>query len=194
MSLDPLSDWTARLLAMPQVDTPLLGATNLADFYGDLADKVEADSPDGSSVGIFTFDRITFATTLVGLGFGPDASTAWAGKIATAYSTALATSVITPGTVTSAAWTLSTVDTLTAPTGAATITSIAAAAASLETDLIASNALFQAGTITTPSEADSSIEDFANAFRKATLLFEFLCIGIAAGAPPTPVPLTFPAK
>jgi hypothetical protein len=179
--LDPLSDWKARLLAMPSVNSAPSGAQNLADFIGDMSNKVQG-GPTGTQ-GIFTFDRGTFVSTLLGSGFGPVADTSWVMKISNAWFAGSSGSTISPSTVTDGLWTVSTVDVNTIPTGAVTITTLSSAKSTLEAGLLSAGAPYVAGTITDPSQSDAQVEKFAQAFRDAILAFKFNCIGIGLVGP-----------
>lgn len=195
MALEDLDSWKERLLAMPSVSTSIEGAQNLADFYGDKADKVQADSPDGSSEGIFTFNRSVFVVQLIAQGFGPSSSADWIPKISTAYEMALKASSISASTVTNSAWTATgNKDTQTKSTGIEVITTISAAKGILEAGLISAENPFLSGGIQNPDDMSDSNALFAKAFRDATLAFVFTCIGKVMGVPPVEVPLTFPAK
>ena len=76
MALDPLDAWYKRLLQNKPVNSPAAGAKNLADFYGDMADKVQGV---GGSPGIFKFNRALFVATLAP-GFTPDPSAPSTGR------------------------------------------------------------------------------------------------------------------
>lgn len=186
MALEPLSSWVDRLLQMPSTDSSPLGAQNLADFYGDKGDSVQAV---GGGAGIFTFNRSVFASELLAAGFDPVVDTSWASKIASAWETAVGASSITAGTVTNAAWTASVVDTLTAGSGSAVITTISSAKLLLQNALISVGSNYVNGSITNETENNAQIELFAKAWRDATLAFKFQCIGLVVGAPPTPLPI-----
>lgn len=186
MALDPVDAWVKRLLQMQPASSPNAGAQNLADFYGDLADKVEGV---GGAPGIFTFNRSLFVATLAP-GFSPDPSApSWASKIASAWETACGASIITPGTVANPAWTASSVDINTVPVGSSTIITLSAAKSKLQSGLIASANAFK-GNPTAGQEA------FAKAFLDATKEFQFLTIGLvlAPPAPPFPLPIPTPAQ
>jgi hypothetical protein len=91
-------------------------------------------------------------------------------------------SVITPATVTNGAWLGSgSKDTLTLPSAAATITTIAAAKATLISGLMAATA-----SNNPPHPLAQSISD-------ATLQFIFTCIGVAP-AFEVPIPIPIPAE
>lgn len=181
MAVEPLSGWAKRLSEMNQSTSPPAGAKELADFYGDMADKVEGV---GGKPGIFTFNRAVFIAALDG--FPPDPSApSWALRVSDAWQKACAASIITPATVTNAAWTASVKDVLTVPIGAATIITLSAAKVKLQTDLIASATVFK-------GNSDQGIIKFASAFREATLLFQFLTIGLVLAPPGAPVPLPIP--
>lgn len=189
MALESLTAWVDRLLQNSQVDTPSAGAWNLANFYGDKADLVQAVP---GTAGIFTFNRALFVSELLSLGFDPVDDTSWASKIATAWQTAVAGSSIAAGTVTDAAWTLSVVDSNTAGTGAAVIVTLANAKDSLESSLLSLGSNYVNDLITNESENNTQVEAFAKAWRDATLIFEFECIGLA-GPPPVQIPIVFPS-
>jgi hypothetical protein len=186
VALDPVGKWKDKLLAMGPASSPSAGAKSLADFYGDMADKIEGVP---GSPGIFTFNRAMFATQLVSMGFNPDPSApSWANTISTAWQTAVGISTITPGTVNNPTWTASGVDSLTVPTGTATIITLSLAKATLQAGLIASASSFQGNT-------DSGIEKYAEAFYNATKQFQFLTIGlVATPGGPVPVPIPTPSK
>lgn len=188
--VDPLSGWKSRLLAMPPVNTATAGVQNLADFLGDEMDKVEAQ---GGSPGIFTFDRPLFVSTLLSSGFGPTAGNEWAGKLATAWMTASGSATITAGTVTNGAWTASVTDIQTSPSGSSTIVTLSSAKTFLENTLLSAASTF--ASVTNPSQGDAVVDQVAGAFRDATLMFQFNCIGLAIAVPsPIPVPIVLPAS
>lgn len=182
MALPPLEAWVDRLRQLQPVNTQQLGAKNLADFYGDMADQVEGV---GGSPGIFTFNRSLFVATLAPQ-FIPDPSApSWANRIADAWQVAVASSVISPGTVINPAWTASVVDIQTAPIGSATIITLSAAKSVLKAELIKSAGQFS-------NDTESGLVAFAKAFREATKAFTFLTIGLAI--PGTPLPIPTPAQ
>lgn len=188
--LDPLSGWKSRLLAMPPASDANSGIQNLADFLGDQMDKVEAQ---GGGPGIFTFDRGLFASTLLSSGFGPTSGNEWAGKLATAWMTGSGSTTITAGTVTNPAWTASVTDIQTLPSGSATIVTLASAKTFLESALLGAASSFS--SVTNPAQGDAVVTQVAGAFRDATLLFQFNCIGLAIAVPsPIPVPIVLPAS
>jgi hypothetical protein len=169
---------------MQPANSQVAGAQNLADFYGDMADKVQGV---GGSPGIFTFNRALFVSTLAP-GFTPDPSApSWAAKVAAAWQTACSASIITPGTVVNPAWTASSVDVLTAPIGSATIITLGAAKSTLQAGLIASASSFKGNT-------DAGQEAFAKAFLDATKAFTFLTIGLVLAPPAPPFPLPIPTS
>ncbi len=176
MALDPLEAWVKRLSQMKPTDSKEAGAKNLADFYGDLADKVEGQ---GGSPGIFRFNRELFVATLTPSLAPEESAAVWATNIANAWQTAVAASVITPGTVVNPAWVVSGVDVLTLPLGSASIPTLSTAKETLQAGLIA-------------SAGDQ--EAFAQAFLDATRAFTFLTIGLTVGEPPVPLPIPTPAN
>jgi hypothetical protein len=186
MAVDGLSSWKSRLLAMPNVGDQTSGAWNLANFCGDMMDKLNVQ---GGTVGVFTFDRPLFVSTLLAV-MSPDGGTAWAGKLASAWATASGSNTVTPATVTNGAWAGgSTKDILTSPSGNSTIVNLSAAKSALESSLIAVGTPFVNKDIQTGAQADSSNEAFAKSFRDATLMFQFKCIGLNPAMIPTPVTL-----
>ena len=184
MALDPPKEWEKRLRAMAQSQSIPAGAQELADFYGDMGDKVEAI---GGAPGIFTFNRPIFIAQLIALGFAPTEPPAvWANIVSTAWLNAVNLSIITPGTVSNPAWTASGVDVLTVGIGSATIITAAAAKAKLQSGLIASASAFR-------SNSDDGIFKMAKAFHDATKEFTFLTIGLQLVGP-APVPLPIPSS
>lgn len=181
MALDPPKAWEDRLRQMAQSQSLPAGAKELADFYGDLGDKVQG-GPAGAP-GIFTFNRAVFAAQLIAIGYSPTLpAPAWAAILSTAWLNAVNASTIKPGTVANPAWTASGVDVNTIPIGSATIITAAAAAALLQANLIASAAAFK-------SNPDDGIFKFAKAFHDATKQFTFLTIGLVATPAPVPLPI-----
>lgn len=182
MALDPPKEWENRLRAMAQSQSLSAGAKELADFYGDMGDKVQGL---GGSPGIFTFNRAVFQAQLMALGFAPNPSApGWAAILSTAWLNAVNLSTVSPGTVPNPAWTASGVDVLTVPIGSATIITASAAKAKLQASLIASANAFK-------SNSDDGIFKFAKAFHDATKEFTFLTIGLTLVGPapvPTPIP------
>jgi hypothetical protein len=179
--LADLQAWQDRLMQMSPAKDPISGALNLANFCGDMIDNVQAS---GGHTGIFKFNRPLFTATLAA-SFAPTASpSVWATEISVAWQAAVSASIITPGTVTNPAWLISFVDVNTLPIGASTIITLSIATNTLKNALVTSQSTF------TNSVPDGS-KAFAKAFRDATLMFKFLCIGIA-GTPVSPVPLPLP--
>ena len=170
---------------MAQSQALQAGAKELADFYGDLGDKVEAE---GGTAGIFTFNRAVFAAQLIALGYSPTLpAPAWAAILSNAWGNAVKASIITPATVSDPTWTASGVDVATVPIGSATIITASTAQAKLLSSLIASAAAFK-------SNPDDGIFKFAKAFHDATKEFTFLCIGLVATPTPVPTPIPKGAK
>lgn len=190
MALEPLSAWVTRLLENFNVDSASAGAWNLANFYGDKADFVQAQ---GGSVGIFTFNRALFVSELLAIGFEPTGDISWANRIATAWRNAVAGSSITAGTVTHPAWTQSVVDNLTAGTGGAVIVTLSDAKDTLENNLTNVGNKYISSEITSVAQNNVQIEAFAKAWRDATLVFNFECIGEKV-TPPKPVPIVFSSE
>lgn len=184
MAIDPPNQWEKRLRAMAQSKSLPAGAKELADFYGDMGDKVQGV---GGSAGIFTFNRAIFAAQLIALGFAPTQSPAvWANIVSTAWLNAVNLSIIAPGTVSNPTWTASGVDTNTLPIGSATIITSSAAKAKLQSGLVASASAFK-------SDSDDGIFKMAKAFHDATKEFTFLTIGLTLVGP-VPVPTPIPTK
>jgi len=187
--LDPLSTWTSTLKALPSVDSQSTGAQNFAQALGDLMNKVQGGAT--GSPGIFAFAVPIMKAQLMTL--TPTGGPEWATKLATGWQTACTASIITPGTVSNPAWTASGVDVLTLPTAAATITTISAAGAALSSSLSAVAQIFQASN-PDPGEVANAPEKMAKAFRDATLLFQFTCIGLVLAPPAPPFPLPLPVS
>ena len=180
MSLDPLPDWTAAFEAMPLAATTAEGAQNFVSTLVGLQDKVQAGAT--GSPGILTTNAAPMIAAMSAM--QPTAGTEWVDTVADAWQATLTASTIAPGTAVNAAWTLSVVDTLTLPAAATTITTLAAAVATLKSGL---NAAASAGPAAGP-------EKIAKAFRDAVLEFKFNCIGLAAGVPPIPTPVLLSAQ
>lgn len=187
--LNPASHWESTLLTLPPVATIAEGTQNFANWAGDEEDLVQAGAT--GTPGILAFARSAFAAELLAL--SPTGGTGWATTIANKWKTAMEASVITPSTVTSPTWTMSgNKDTLTSPSAAATITTIAAAASALEAELLSVANIFQGSPDTATAQSGPGL--VAQAFRNAMLACQFLCTGLAPGEPPVPVSLTFSAQ
>jgi len=185
MALDPLDKWEKRLLSMGQSKSVVAGSKELANFYGDMGDKVQAGA--AGKEGIFTFNKEIFATQLMSMGFGPEpSSSVWAAAVANAWNNAVGLSIIKPGTVSNPIWTASSVDSLTLPIGSATITTASAAKGILMAGLIASSPAFK-------TDSKKGIKLMAKAFYDATKLFSFLTIGLVI-TPGGPVPAPIPTE
>ena len=164
---------------------------NLANAVGDLMGKVQA-GPLGQP-GILTFMSAVMGSSLGSAqpAAGPD----WVPQMVNAWQSAMMSSVITPGTVKFPGWTASQSDILTIPSAAASIPTLAAAAALLQTELMALAATYmnpQADTATLMSGP----QKMAQAFRDATSMFLFQCIGLMIlppPAPPAPLPQPYSA-
>lgn len=192
MSVDALSGWVTELDAMPPSSTIAGGIANLATFFDDMSKDVNAV---GGTVGIFAFDKATFESTLLGLGFSPTGTDDWIAKLGTAWEAGCSSAVITAGTVTDASWTASgSLDTETPSSGSGTILNLSAAKTIFETGLALASDPFIAGDITNETEANAAKEDFAAAWRDATLTFIFTCIGLILPPPPTPLSIPFAAE
>jgi len=188
--LEPLEDWTERLLNLPPVGTAQLGALNLANLYGDSADKVTAEG----SGPLFTFNRPLFVTTLLALGFIPTATTNWVPKVGTAFLAGVLAAIIKPSQKKDARWTASITDTLTPPLGAVVITTAVKAKTTLEAGLL--DAVKGFSEITDSSQSAAFQDSLSKAFRDATLEFEFKLIGLRVipGPATEPLILTFKAQ
>lgn len=172
MAVLDLDGWTARIQITENVSSTSEGDTNFSNAIGDLTDPLNVI---GGAPGVLTFARSIFKVQLDSL--VPTASTSWAALMAAAWGTAITASVITPGTVTDPAWSGSgNKDTVTLTTGAAVITNIAAAQASLQASLLAID----------PSDSNRAM---AKAFRDATLTLLLTCIGLGPPPPLPPIPI-----
>jgi hypothetical protein len=182
--LDPLSTWTNALLSLPPDSSSSAGIINFVAAIATLMNKIQA-GPTGTP-GIFTLNQSVFISNLSGL--TPTGTNSWVNTLANAWNAAVSASVITPDTVTAIVWTASGVDTLTSPSATTTIVSLSTAYATLVSELMAIATLFLTPGITY-SQVSSYPQPLAQAFRDATLAFEFNCIGVES--PSTPVPIVF---
>lgn len=183
--IDAEQIWVDEFAKLKPAKLAIEGITNMAGVIEKLTNKVDASLP-GATVapGIFKWNKAAFISQLTAL--PPTPGPEWAPKIANAWAAACSTGIITPGLVTFASgWQVSTVDTLTAPAGAATIPTIAAGQAAIITALNSIPAMMKAN----PAEAQKM---FAKAFRLGLISFTFTLIGIS-GTPASPVPTPFPA-
>jgi len=187
--IDPLEDWADRLLQMKPVGSAQAGAQNLADFYGDMADKVSAEGSNR----LFTFNRTVFVSTLLAQGFAPTGGTDWVQRVGTAYLAGVASATILPGQKNDGRWSASGSDVVTPNSGAAVIITAITAKEKLEEGLLASSVGFT--DIGKSSQADDFFVKFAQAWRDATLEFKFKLIGLIISGPTTaPLPLVFEAQ
>lgn len=176
--LDPASVLSANLKALAPSPIPIVGATNFVNTVCDYMEKVQAGS--GGSPGILTMNRPIFISMMTSMLPVPDLS--WVPNFVAAWLEAVSTGVITPGTVSNPVWIGSGgFDTNTLPSAAATITTLAAAATSLQSSLLS--------IVPDPT----SPLPLANAINAATLEFTFLCIGLASPPAFTPIPIPFSA-
>jgi hypothetical protein len=132
--------------------------------------------PTGSS-GIFALNRPAMIGILMTQ--EPTATKDWILKFADAWEAGVSGAIIAPATVTNPAWGGSGgVDTLTLPSGAATIVNIPAGKAILMAELSKVKP-----TVPAPMP-------LAEAVQKATKTLSFLCIGLSPGMTPVPIPFT----
>lgn len=167
-----------NILALPTTTSANTGMTNFVGVIAAFMNQVQG-GPLGTP-GIFTLGNAAMIAALSAM--LPVANNSWIMSFANALETGILTGLITPGTVTNPAWLGSgNLDTVTLPTPAATITTIALAKATL----IAALASATAG--------NNPPVPFAQAINDATLAFIFTCIGL--GPPPTflPTPIPTPA-
>lgn len=183
--LDPESAWIDKFKKMKPADTPIQGIQQLADTIEGLINKVEPNLPGATiSPGIFTWNKPIFIAQALAL--APTPGPTWIPTLASAWTAACSASIIKPGTVNDPSlWQVSTVDTLTLPVAAATITTISAAQAVL------SGLLQLVPVAMAANQPGKAPENMAKAFRAATLTFMFTLIGIA-GTPISPVPTPVP--
>jgi hypothetical protein len=174
--------------SVPPALNTTTAAQNFAAAIAAMMAKMEPDvSPPATYSGapIFSFNQPIFVQQLITL--KPTRGVEWAEKISAAWQAACAASTITPGTVVdNGTWSQSGVDSLTATSGAATITTLAVATALLKARLLDSSSDL--------NDASVSQRIFVSAFREATLMFQLTLIGLAAGSPPTPVPVIVGVK
>lgn len=183
--LDPESTWIDKFKALKPQNTAVQGIQQLADTIEALINKVEPNLP-GATVqsGIFQWNKAAFIAQALSL--TPSPGQTWIPILAGAWTAGCSAAVITPGLVTDATlWAVSTSDTLTLPSAAATIPTISAGSSILQ-------ALLQAVPASIASTPEKAPENMAKAFRAATLAFVFTLIGIA-GTPISPVPTPVPA-
>jgi len=149
------------------------GMTNLTAQIADFMNQVQAA---GGEPGIFALAQSVVVAALAAL--PPVSDNSWINGFANAFEAGVTAAIITPGTVTNAAWIGSSgIDVNTLPS-ASTITTIAAAKAQLISDL---------ANVTSSNNPPYPL---AQAISDATLKFIFLCIGL--GPPPTFVPIPLP--
>lgn len=173
MALPGVASLKADIEALNPSGDPLSAMTAFAGVIADYMDLVQA-GPTGLP-GILIFDRATFATQLAAL--PPVSDTSWIDGVASAWEAAVLTSVIVPGTVTDAAtWTISSVDSNTLPSAAASILTIPVAKSALTAGLAAA------------TSDNNPPEPMAQAFHDAVSAFQFNTIGVAIPGVPVPVP------
>lgn len=193
MSLTALSDWTNALKNLPAVSSAPDGVHNFAVEISNHMDSVQA-GPTGTA-GIFTMEESTFESNLMTLGTSGD--TSWVAKLVSAWQTAVIASSITSGTVTDPLWTLSMTDIDTAGSAPVVISTIASAAATLQSELMAIATVFTSSNPDS-TEVSNCPQQIAKAFRDATLAFTFNCIGEMTNPlpppPGIPVPKVFTAQ
>lgn len=170
MSLASVSSLKAQFLALKPTTDRVSACTAMANLVGSFCNNVQA-SP-GGSVGILTFSNSAMADVLMTMRgtVGND----WITKFASAWEAGISSGIITPGTITNAAWTVSSVDL------SASVSNLSAAKAILVAGLSSVNA------------SNNPPQPLAKAISDAMLAITFLATGTSVG--PTPVPLPFTAQ
>lgn len=182
--LDPEGTWIDEFKKLKPATSIVEGIQNLADVIEKLTNKVDPLLPGATiAPGIFQWNKPLFVVQALAL--VPTPGPTWIPQLAAAWAAACTAGIITPGLVTDPIWTVSSVDTLTVPSAAATIPTIAAGQAAIAGILSACPPLMS----TNPAQ---SPETMAKAFRAGVLAFTFILIGIA-GTPISPVPTPIPA-
>lgn len=173
--LAPASVLSANIKQLSPSAIQAIGVTNFVNVICDYMDTVQGGS--NGTPGILTMNRPIMITMLEAQLPVPDSS--WIAGFVAAWQQGVLLGTITPGTVTNPAWLGSGgLDVNTLPSPAATIITLTAAAAVLQSGLAA-------------ALPDSSAPlPFAEAINAATLAFTFLCIGLAV--PPTFIPTPIP--
>lgn len=169
----------ADILGLSPTTNKVQGLTDLVGVIANYMNQVQG-GPLGSP-GIFTLNNAAMIALLTSL--APVNDSSWVAPFAAAFQAGSAAAIITPATVTNPVWIGSgTKDTVTLPVGAATIPTIAAAAALLQSALMSAQP---------DSEAPKPM---AQGIHDATLAFIFTCVGL--GPPPAlpPIPIPTPAE
>lgn len=165
----------ANILALPKTTDKMAGMTGFTRVIADFMDQVQASSE--GSVGIFALAQSIVIPLLAALPLVADNS--WIPGFADALEAGIINAIITPSTVTDRAWGGSAFrDTLTLPTGAATITTISAAKAILISELASA------------TYSNNPPVPFAQAIMDCTLAFIFNCIGLGPSLTPVPIPMS----
>lgn len=177
--LPSVNSLSSNILGLSPTTIPLTGVTSFVGVIADFMNQVQGGST--GMPGIFTLNNAILIPLLVAM--PPVADNSWIQVFATAMETAITASIITPGTVMNPIWLGSgSLDVMTLPTAAATITTISVAKATLISQLQNATA------------GNNPAVPFATAISQATLQFIFTCIGL--GTPPglTPIPLPISAE
>jgi len=173
------ADLKTAFLALSPTTNSTEGVTAFVGVVANFMDQVQA-GPTGTP-GIFTLNQSVMIPLI--LAMPPVSDDSWISNFVSAWQTSVSASTITPGTVTESVWVGSGgLDIATLPSAATTITTIAAAAATLESGLNLVGAA-----------SDQTLQ-LATAIRDATLAFVFNCIGLAAPPPLTPIPIPLSAE
>ena len=168
------ADFKAQLLTLKPTIIPIVGITAFVGVLADFMNQVQG-GPTGAP-GIFIFNNAVMIPLMLVMPPVPDKS--WIPVFVLAWQTAVMASVIVPGTILNPVWLGSGgLDAATLPIGAATIPTIAAAAAILTSGL---NAI---------DTADDKTLQFATAIRDATLAFIFTAIGLGPLSVQIPIPI-----
>lgn len=179
MSLPSVTSLKNDILALSPTTNQVQGVTDFVNVVANFTNQVQAGS--GGTPGILIFGNTAMISIL--LTQVPVSDNSWISTFVNAWQAGITTSVITPSTVTNAAWTGSgNKDTNTSPSAATTIPTIAAAAAVLTAQL---------ANVVPDSTAPLAL---AQALSDATLALSFICIGLGPGPSFTPIPITFPAQ
>ena len=165
------------ILGLSLTDDKIQGITNLVAVIANYMNQVQG-GPTGTP-GIFALAEPDMVAILSTLELVTDNS--WVSTFADAFQAGCEMAVITPGTVSNPEWLGSGgLDIATSPTGAATITTIAAAVSDLSSQLM-------------DAKPDSDAPGpMAKAIHDATLDFVFTCIGLSA--PPALAPIPIPTS
>lgn len=171
--LPTADEFSSQLLTVPPEANSETAATNFIGVVATFLNQMQA-GPTGTP-GILTYNNSIAISGIAAL--TPVNDDSWITNFANAIHSGVTSATLTAGTVTSPAWTASGVDTL-----PPTITTLPTALSLLISEL---------ATVTSsnnpPQPMAQAIHDYATALT-------FLCTGIVAGSPPTPLPLTFSAE